>query len=227
MSMRLCYWMVCGMMLCVLSSSALMAEDAEDSSLESETESDQETEAEVEVQDIHDLHLIAGDNAENRWRVVNDNVMGGRSIGGFAFEEDHLIFSGSINTNGGGFSSIRANVDEAALAEADGIELRIQGDDRNYKVGFHQGINHRFSSVTYRVPMQYEASDDWQVVRIPFDQAKASWRGQSVRNAPDLDPAKIQWIDLMLSDGRDGEFRLVVESIRWYAEESEEAEETR
>ena len=39
-----------------------------------------------------------------RWRTVNDNVMGGRSRGGFDVDDGVLIFAGSTNTNGGGFS---------------------------------------------------------------------------------------------------------------------------
>ena len=47
------------------------------------------------------------DDIHEKWIVVNDNVMGGRSKGGFAFIKNKLVFSGSTNTNGGGFSSIR------------------------------------------------------------------------------------------------------------------------
>ena len=38
-----------------------------------------------------------------KWITVNDNVMGGRSKGGFTFKGDRLLFAGSTNTNGGGF----------------------------------------------------------------------------------------------------------------------------
>lgn len=40
------------------------------------------------------------------WRVVNDDVMGGRSEGGFRLEKQWLVFEGTTNTRGGGFSSI-------------------------------------------------------------------------------------------------------------------------
>lgn len=48
-----------------------------------------------------------GANENRRWRMVNDNVMGGRSKGSVTFKGGVLVFSGSINTNGGGFSSVR------------------------------------------------------------------------------------------------------------------------
>ena len=47
-------------------------------------------------------------DASRQWVTVNDNVMGGRSIGDFTIKEGKLVFRGSTNTNGGGFSSIRS-----------------------------------------------------------------------------------------------------------------------
>ena len=50
--------------------------------------------------------------AELAWQTVNDNVMGGRSRGGHTREGGTLVFAGSTNTRGGGFSSIRASLPE-------------------------------------------------------------------------------------------------------------------
>ena len=44
---------------------------------------------------------------DRQWTLQDDSVMGGRSVGGFETQEDHLYFIGNTNTNGGGFSSIR------------------------------------------------------------------------------------------------------------------------
>jgi hypothetical protein len=41
------------------------------------------------------------------WRVQVDGVMGGLSTGTLDFSEGKLKFSGDINLNGGGFSSVR------------------------------------------------------------------------------------------------------------------------
>ena len=53
------------------------------------------------------VHNFKENDASSKWVTVNDNVMGGRSKGGFVIKKDRLIFSGATNTNGGGFSSIR------------------------------------------------------------------------------------------------------------------------
>ena len=67
-----------------------------------------------------------------KWRAVNDDVMGGRSKGGFRLEERSLVFEGSTNTDGGGFSSIRSGVGRFDLGNYDGIRLRVRGDGRTY-----------------------------------------------------------------------------------------------
>ena len=55
------------------------------------------------------------------WYVVNDNVMGGRSDGGFELEQETLVFAGNTNTRGGGFSSIRTGALELDLSSQAGI----------------------------------------------------------------------------------------------------------
>ena len=65
-----------------------------------------------------------------RWITVNDNVMGGRSKGGFTFKGDRLLFTGSTNTNGGGFSSIRTRPGALGLSGKEGVMIRFKGDGR-------------------------------------------------------------------------------------------------
>jgi len=66
------------------------------------------------------------------WYVQNDNVMGGRSEGGFESKQGELLFAGNTNTNGGGFSSIRTQPFKLDLSDYAGIRLRVKGDGRRY-----------------------------------------------------------------------------------------------
>ena len=66
------------------------------------------------------------------WRVINDNVMGGRSLGNITHAGEFLSFSGSLNTNGGGFASIRVPASNLLFGEATGVRLRVRGDGRDY-----------------------------------------------------------------------------------------------
>ena len=90
----------------------------------------------------------------NKWYSVNDNVMGGRSVGTFTEHADHLRFHGSINTNGGGFTSIRHDVDARQFTETDRIRLAIQSDGRAYHVTL-QDKNNRQQSTSHRLPIPH------------------------------------------------------------------------
>lgn len=167
------------------------------------------------------LGLVDVKQPEKRWRVVNDNVMGGRSKGGYDFRDGKLIFAGDTNTNGGGFSSIRATLDKKALAEADGVEIRLKGDTRQYMVGFYQGVRARGLPVVYRADVDHDPEKGWQTVRIPFAKAGPTWLGRPINGAPALDPKRIRKFDLMIYDKKDGKFRLEVDSIAWYTKAEE------
>jgi NADH dehydrogenase [ubiquinone] 1 alpha subcomplex assembly factor 1 len=79
------------------------------------------------------------------WHRLDDGVMGGQSeTYQDALNEQSasgngpLIFSGTINTNGGGFASIRAPIDPLS-ATASGIKLNFRGDGKTYKVLLSNG----------------------------------------------------------------------------------------
>ncbi len=142
-----------------------------------------------------------------QWYTVNDNVMGGRSKGRFDISQGKLTFSGEINTNGGGFASIRTAAEQLDLANYGGIRVRLRGDGRTYKfrlVGAEADV-----SYMAEVPTR---SGEWQLVELLFSDCLPSWRGRRL-DRPPLEPAEINSIGFMLSDKRDGPFVLQVDWI--------------
>jgi NADH dehydrogenase [ubiquinone] 1 alpha subcomplex assembly factor 1 len=155
------------------------------------------------------------------WTVVNDDVMGGRSFGGFTFEDGVMVFSGSTNTRGGGFSSIRT-IEHAdwGFAGYTGLELRVRGDARDYQIDLRpQGAPRRRSTVSYRTPLGMAATDvdehGFHTVRLPFASFRPRQFSQQIEGDP-IDPARIGTIGIFLYDKLDGPFRLEVEAIRAY-----------
>ena len=125
--------------------------------------------------DMEPLPLIfdfTEEDIEGKWIVVNDNVMGGRSEGGYSFRKNRLIFSGNTNTNGGGFSSIRTNPTNFYLGDRTGLHIRFKGDGRTYKLG----VRIEGKSVSYR--SNFTSGNGWQEVRVPFNEMDVSWRGR-------------------------------------------------
>jgi monofunctional biosynthetic peptidoglycan transglycosylase len=141
------------------------------------------------------------------WRTVNDNVMGGRSRGGFAFESGVLVFRGSTNTDGGGFSSIRSTHQPLDLAGAEGMALRVLGDGRTYTMRLETA-----DRIAYWASFPTSGGEDFETVHIPFNRFAPRRRGQRL-SGPPLKPAAVVGLGLMIYDGLDGPFQLQVDRI--------------
>lgn len=73
---------------------------------------------------------------------LDDGVMGGRSNTNVKMPSDSdvpCLFTGTINTNGGGFCSIRANLENKLPEESKGIKIKYKGDGNTYKVLLSKG----------------------------------------------------------------------------------------
>lgn len=152
--------------------------------------------------------------AAKRWITVNDNVMGGRSKGGPSFADGLLRFTGSTNTNGGGFSSVRTVPADHDLTGHAGLLLRVKGDGRTYKASFRTDVTNGRWKIPFRA--DFETVDgQWQTVFIPFEAFKPTFFGREIRkNPPALDLAKVQSLGLMIYDKQDGAFKLSVDWIK-------------
>jgi len=148
----------------------------------------------------------------NAWQVVNDGVMGGLSQGARFAEEDYMVFRGVINTNGGGFSSIRTRMKPGQLSGAEGIRLRIRSDGRDYKMTFRTSERWRGRSVSYQAPIPDTPAREWADVLVPFNALETTVFGRRVRVDP-FDKSDVRELGIILADGRDGPFRLDVRSL--------------
>ena len=153
-------------------------------------------------------NTVAARNLE--WRVINDNVMGGRSVGVVTRTEEFLSFSGSLNTNGGGFASIRVPAGNLMANEATGVRLRVRGDGREYTFR----LRPRNSRISYW--SQFATEDGkWLEVTLPFASFWPNWRGRRL-NAPAVTAGEVAELGLMINDGIDGAFALEVGWIATY-----------
>ena len=146
------------------------------------------------------------------WRTVNDDVMGGRSLGGGVVERGQLLFTGVINTNGGGFSSVRRQMELGALEGARAILLSVKSDGRAY--GLIAQTDARFGGryVSYQAPIPASEVGEWSTVRIPFSDFAPTVFGRSVP-ASEFSPAEVTELGVIIADNVDGNFALTVRSI--------------
>ena len=152
------------------------------------------------------------DDANQRWSVVNDDVMGGRSLGGLSFDAGILTFEGEIDTDGGGFSSLRLPLEPQALSPYDRIELRARPDDRAYMVTFDDDLASGDRRVSHRAPIEFPAPGEWQTISVSFDKLSPAIFGRPIDDLPFRKHLATR-MGLLISDGVDGPFRLEIDWI--------------
>ena len=155
------------------------------------------------------------DTPDLGWFVLNDNVMGGRSQGGFKAQSTSLRFTGSTNTNGGGFSSIRTGDVRLDLSGYEGVRLRVKGDGRTYTWTLRTGARWRGRTISYWARFETRKGE-WTEARIPFSSFKPQFRGMKL-SGPKLDTADVRQMGLMIYDKRDGPFALELDQVGAYA----------
>ena len=146
------------------------------------------------------------------WRPVNDGVMGGRSSGGPAFENGRMIFEGVINTNGGGFSSVRTPLTPGDLSQASSLTLRVKSDGRTYKVTLKSDAFLRGRAVSFQGEIPVTTAGEWADVIVQFDDLKGSIFGRPVRGAK-FNKDAVSELGIIIADGTDGPFRLEIDTL--------------
>ncbi|RLN08825.1 uncharacterized protein C2845_PM11G19840 [Panicum miliaceum] len=170
------------------------------------------------------------------WGALDDVVMGGVSESTFQILPTGSetggptgLFKGTVSTsNNGGFTSIRTKnftVPED-LSAYDGIELRVKGDGRRYKLIIR--TSYEWDTVGYTESFD-TTKGEWQSVKIPFASLKPIFRARTMTDAPPFDASNITSLQLMFSkfeyDGKlnptfnEGPLELPFSSIRAYINE--------
>jgi hypothetical protein len=80
--------------------------------------------------------LIVIDMDQERWRAVNDVVMGGRSRSSLRFTPSGTaVFSGYVSLdNGGGFASVQRAIAPVDMCAFESLRVRVSGDGKRYQV---------------------------------------------------------------------------------------------
>ncbi len=151
---------------------------------------------------------------ENRWRIVNDGVMGGLSSSKAIIKEDKIIFSGNVSLeNNGGFASLRSPVKDYNFSNFSGIELKIKGDGKLYSISMKETTY--FTGQFYTTSFQTK-SDEWLTIKIPFDQFKLYYFGRDTNSRKKIPLEDIKEISLLIGDKQEGNFNAEIEFIRLY-----------
>uniref|UniRef100_A0A7S1ZV47 NADH:ubiquinone oxidoreductase intermediate-associated protein 30 domain-containing protein n=1 Tax=Ditylum brightwellii TaxID=49249 RepID=A0A7S1ZV47_9STRA len=152
-----------------------------------------------------------------KWHRLDDGVMGGRSETlHHVSSSSALNFTGHINTNGGGFTSIRAPLPVKFPANAEALKVTFRGDGKTYKIlltdGSGGGPSSRSPSWQVDLPTtnkktQTDDDDEPDVQILSFQDFLPSFGPRAVPPGKyELDITEMNQIGVMLSlklsDGR-------------------------
>lgn len=155
------------------------------------------------------LTMHDGEEVKN-WRSLNDNVMGGISVGGITASTGHANFSGVISLeNNGGFSSITRQ----APTIPDGatrVTLEVEGDGKTYQFRFITYI--RGYRLGYKQTFATKANERQKIV-LSLPDFVPSFRGRTVVGAPELTPAMIQELSFLHTNKQAEPFALKIYQI--------------
>jgi len=142
-----------------------------------------------------------------KFRVINDDVMGGVSMSRLRSTGDAMVFEGEVSLeNNGGFASFRGPV--RFPQESTALLLAVRGDGQRYKLTLKLDD----SAGSFQYQAAFVAPREWQTLRFEPADFTASFRGRAV-TAPIVRFVDVQYFGLLISDKQSGAFRVEVKSI--------------
>ncbi len=151
---------------------------------------------------------------ETDWIVVDDAVMGGRSRGHLSPADEGLVFHGTLNTRGGGFTSVRSRGLRGTLVDASGLIVKLHGDGRRYALDLRRLARGAGREAVWRAPLPTVQGREIEVV-VPFDDFVPTWRGRRIelQGGPHAFWRTAGSVGITLADGVDGPFRLLLKGV--------------
>ena len=141
---------------------------------------------------------------DKKWEVVNDNVMGGISMGSFKVEDDRVIFYGKLSSQfNGGFASIR-NRERIHLENNEKITLKVIGDGNIYQIRIKDSY-HNFHSYYH----EFSTLGQEELITLSFSEFKPIFRGSNLL-LDNFDKKSIDELSFMIVSDSEPNFKLEI-----------------
>jgi len=123
-----------------------------------------------------------------------------------------LLFTGNINTNGGGFSSVRTALPPGILQGMDLFKLRVLQDTRHYQLIVQTDASFGGRPVAYRADIENRLPGNWSDDSVLFSGLQPTVFGRQLPG-PVFDASRARLLGIIIADARDGAFHLEVKTI--------------
>jgi hypothetical protein len=142
------------------------------------------------------------------WRIVNDDVMGGRSNSSLKISDaGHGQFKGHVSlANNGGFASIQLNTN-IKKDEKKFIVLRVKGDGKRYELRLKGNISQYESYVN-----PFATSGEWQTLKLAISEFYPQFRGRKMK-IPNFNFENIEQLSFLIANSQEEDFELLIDWI--------------
>ena len=145
--------------------------------------------------------------SHNQWEIVNDNVMGGVSIGDFKIQNNKLIFFGKLSSKyNGGFASIRTR-ERIKLNSYEKINLKVIGDGNTYQIRIKDNT-YNYYSYTH----EFETSGLEEEITLSLSEFKPVFRGTNL-SIGNFDKKLITELSFMIVSKKEPDFKLEISEV--------------
>lgn len=142
--------------------------------------------------------------SQNEWEIVNDNVMGGISIGDFKIQNNRLIFFGKLSSKfNGGFASIRTR-QKIQLNSFQKINLKVIGDGNTYQIRIKDNLSNYYSYA-----QDFKTNGSEQDIRLNLSEFKPVFRGTPL-SLENFDKKLITELTFMIVSKKEPDFKLQI-----------------
>lgn len=143
------------------------------------------------------------------WRIVDDIVMGGKSLSNFKLSPDNFgLFEGQISLeNNGGFSSVSYRFKKLKVNKDSNISIKLKGDGKNYQLRIKDNSN-----ISYSYILPFATSGEWEEIKIPLKDMYPSFRGRKL-DLPNFSQDYIEEIVFLIGNKKPEKFKLLIDTI--------------
>ncbi|MFY9242756.1 MAG: CIA30 family protein [Polaribacter sp.] len=143
------------------------------------------------------------------WKVVDDVVMGGESIGNFSLnDKGNGVFYGEVSLeNNGGFSSLSYNFDKIEIKQFSKIILRVKGDGKKYQFRIKDKKKNYYSYVK-----DFFTDTSWQNIEINLSEMYPTFRGRKLE-MDNFSSNFIEEVRILIGNKRNEKFKLEIDKI--------------
>ena len=143
------------------------------------------------------------------WRIVNDDVMGGRSNSSLKISDaGHGQFLGHVSfANNGGFASIQLNTKIKLVDKNKFVILRIKGDGKRYELRL-KGNTSQYESYVH----PFSTSGVWQTLKLAIGEFYPQFRGRKM-NIPNFNFENIEQLSFLIANSQEEDFELLIDWI--------------